>query len=193
MDDQHAGFEVEVKFRVADHAALAARLAALGAVAGEPIEQEDLYLAHPARDFARTDEALRLRRVGGRNFVTYKGPKLGGPTKTREEVEVPFEPGRRGLEGMARVFERLGFRAVATIRKVRTPFRLSHGDRAIEVALDDAAGLGRFAEVEALACGPDDLAAAQSAVLALAAELGLGDVERRSYLRMTLEARADRG
>ncbi|HEU5115398.1 MAG TPA: class IV adenylate cyclase, partial [Isosphaeraceae bacterium] len=90
MSAEHAGFEVEIKFRAADHRALAARLIALGAEASEAQEHEDLYLAHPSRDFARTDEALRLRRVGDQNRVTYKGPKLGGPTKTREEIEVPF-------------------------------------------------------------------------------------------------------
>lgn len=190
MDTEHAGYEVEVKFRAADHAALAAKLVAMGAEAGEPLEQEDVYLAHPGRDFAATDEALRLRRVGGANHVTYKGPKLGGPTKTREEIEIPFEPGPSALLRLGRLFERLGFRPVAVIRKVRTAYRVHHNGRTLEVALDRAAGLGDFAEVEALAEGPDDLPSAQADVLALAAALGLEDVERRSYLRMTLEAGA---
>ena len=88
MDAAPAGFEVEIKFRAADLEALGRRLLSLGA---EPIgtsEQEDLYLAHPSRDFASTDEALRLRRVGDMNRITYKGPKLGGPTKTREETPI---------------------------------------------------------------------------------------------------------
>src|SRR3954470_9352312 len=102
------GYEVEMKFRGADHAELARRLAGLGAEAGPAIDQEDVYLSHPARDFARTNEALRLRRAGSDNRITYKGPKRGGPTKTREEVEVPLAPGRETLEQMARVFENLG-------------------------------------------------------------------------------------
>ncbi|HWE37443.1 MAG TPA: class IV adenylate cyclase [Isosphaeraceae bacterium] len=182
------GFEVENKFRVADHGGLRRRLAEWGAEAGPAVEQEDVYLAHPARDFAATDEALRLRRLGDENRITYKGPKRGGPAKTREEVEVPFADGPGALADMARVFEALGFRPVATIRKSRTSYHLERDGRPIEVALDLADGLGAFAEVEALAADEADLADAQRAVTTLAEALGLTDLEPRSYLRMGLEA-----
>ncbi|HEY2158524.1 MAG TPA: class IV adenylate cyclase [Isosphaeraceae bacterium] len=180
------GYEVEIKFRDADHAAIERRLLALGAEPGEPVEQDDVYHAHPARDFAMTGEAFRLRRDGPRNRLTYKGPKHGGPTKTREEVEVGFDRGPASWAEMARMLEALGFRPVATVRKTRRPFHLVRGGRPMEVVLDRAEGLGDFAEVEALA---DDrgLAEAQEAVLALARELGLTEVEPRSYLRMLLE------
>ena len=180
-------YEVEIKFRVPDHDALRARLAALGGVAGVELQQEDRYLAHPSRDFAETGEAFRLRRVGDANRVTYKGPKRGGPTKTREEIEVPYADGPEALEQMAAVFARLGFRPVAAVRKVRVPFQIRHRGRDLEVVLDRAEGLGTFAEVEAIAADDADLAAAQGAVLDLAAALGLAEVEPRSYLRMTLD------
>lgn len=180
-------FEVEIKFRVADHAALAERLAALGAVAGPSISQEDTYLAHPDRDFARTNEALRLRRQDRDNRITYKGPKREGPTKTREEIEVAIAEGPEALGRMTRLFEILGFRPLATIRKTRTPYHFHHQGREMEIALDLAEGLGAFAEVEAIADGEADLAAAQEAVQALARDLSLAEVEPRSYLRMHLE------
>ena len=47
--------------------------------------QVDEYYAHPARDFAITDEALRLRTENNLTVITYKGPKLDRETKTREE------------------------------------------------------------------------------------------------------------
>ena len=56
-------YEVEVKFPVADMPALERKLVALAGRFRETVEQVDRYFAHPARDFARTDEALRLRRV----------------------------------------------------------------------------------------------------------------------------------
>lgn len=182
------GFEVEMKFRGVDHAALAARLASLGAEASPPVDQVDCYLAHPARDFAVTNEALRLRRDGGTNRITYKGPKLGGPTKTREEVEITFEDGEGPYDGMTRLFEALGFRPVATIRKTRTEYALQVDGRYVHVGLDRAEGLGDFAEVEALAESAADLPEAQAVVQRLAAGLGLEAVEPRSYLRMHLEA-----
>ena len=181
------GYEVEVKFRVGDPHALAGRLRESGATGGELREHSDLYLAHPARDFARTDEALRLRRVGTQNRITYKGPKQPGPTKTREEIEIPFADGAETLDAMATLLQRLGFLPVAVVAKTRREYTLSRDGRELVVAIDDAGALGTFAEVEALAAGEADLPSAQASVTALAAELGLRDVEPRSYLRMTLE------
>lgn len=179
------GYEVEVKYRDVDHDALRRALAAIRAVKGATVDEEDSYLNHPARDFATTNEAFRIRRVGDDARVTYKGPKEAGPTKTREEIEVPFAPGRS--EDLARVFDRLGFRRVAVVRKRRTSFTLAFDGRPLEITLDRVEGLGDFAEVEALAEGRDDLPAAQRAVLKLSEALGLTAVEPRSYLRMLLE------
>jgi adenylate cyclase class 2 len=189
------GYEVEVKYRTGAHDDLAARLAALGAADGGTIAQEDAYLSHPARDFAQTNEALRLRRVGEENRVTYKGPRRAGPTKTREEIELPLGDGAETFARWLKLFENLGFRPVAVIRKVRRTFGLSFRDRPIEVVLDEAEEIGTFAEVEAIADAEDDLPAAQAAVLGLAAALGLSEtqVEPRSYLRMALELRAAAG
>src|SRR4029079_17138635 len=84
-------FEVEQKHRVDDTGALTDRLAALGVAIGPPAVQVDQYFAHPCRDFASTDEALRIRTTGGASFVTYKGPKVDKTTKTRREIELPLD------------------------------------------------------------------------------------------------------
>ena len=181
-------FEVEVKYRTtAGHSEVASRLLAVGAVAAAPISQADHYLSHPARDFATTNEALRIRQIGSENHITYKGPRRGGPTKTREEIEIPFAAGAASFDQLRTVFDRLGFRTVATIRKNRRPFHLQFQGRPLEVALDEVEDLGTFAEVEAFAEGDEDLPDAQQAVLDLARELELTTVEPRSYLRMFLE------
>jgi adenylate cyclase, class 2 len=182
------GYEVEVKFRAVDHADLERRLKARGLVPEATVEHRDTYLAHPSRDFTQTGEAFRIRGEGDSNRITYKGPKLGGPTKTREEIEVEFAEGAGALEKLTRAFELLGFRAVAVVRKTRTEYHLEHDGRPMVVTLDLAEGLGAFAEVETLVEGQPDLPEGQKAVLALAKELGLTEVEPRSYLRMLLEA-----
>jgi adenylate cyclase class 2 len=183
-------FEVESKFRTNGHDELIRRLVEMGAEAKPEVTQDDVYLAHPARDFAQTNEALRIRRIGPENRVTYKGPRRSGPTKTREEIEVAFEEGDRAFEKLLKLFENLGFQKVAVVRKTRRPFRLMFRGLEMEVVLDTAWGLGEFAEVEAFAATEADLPAAQSAVLELAHELGLTEVEPRSYLRMLLDAQA---
>jgi len=158
----------------------------------EPVEQEDSYLSHPSRDFARTGEALRIRSVGEWNAVTYKGPRQPGPTKTREEIEVPFAEGSDARGSMRKFFENLGFRLVSTIRKVRTPCHVEIGGRPIEVVLDEVRGEGLFVEVEFVATD-DDVASAQTAGIRLAETLGLTDLEPRSYLRMALDREAASG
>jgi adenylate cyclase, class 2 len=180
-------FEVEVKYRAVDHGQLVRRLVELGAVSTGAVDQEDIYLSHPSRDFAQTHEAFRIRRIGEANRITYKGPRRLGPTKTREEIEIPVAAGADQFGRLLRLFENLGFRPVAAIRKQRQPFLLTFEEHELEVALDVAEGLGTFAEIEAFAPVEADLPRAQAAVLALAGSLGLSEVEPRSYLRMFLE------
>jgi adenylate cyclase class 2 len=186
------GYEVEVKYRLADRGLLVERLVERGAVPSSTMPQEDVYLAHPSRDFAQTHEALRIRRIGSENRITYKGPRLSGPTKTREEIEITFATGDVALEQLRRLFENLGFRPIGTVRKSRTLFELTEGGQRLEIAVDLAEGLGDFAEIETQAQSAADLPAAQAAVLAVAAQLGLTEVEPRTYLRMILETQGRR-
>ena len=184
-------YEIEVKFRAINHAALADRLRELGAAPEPADHQSDIYFQHPSRDFAATNEAFRLRHSAGQTRVTYKGPKLAGPTKTREEIEFPIaHHGPEGLEQARTLLARLGFQEVATVRKLRRLFRLSVDGRDAEIALDDAGPLGFFAEVELIAEHEHDIEDVRAAVLGLAAQLGLEPdaIEPRSYLSMTLAA-----
>lgn len=179
--------EVELKFPLDDADSLRERLVVIGAVAKGVVVQSDAYFNHPARDFAVTDEALRIRTVGDESFVTFKGPKLGGSAKTRFELELPLAA--QTADGWGELLTRLGFRAVATVRKRRELFELTREGRAFELSIDEVEGIGAFAEVETLA---DESAReeAERAVLALAAELGLTDAEPRSYLEMLLTKRS---
>jgi adenylate cyclase, class 2 len=181
--------EVEQKHRVEDLAALEAQLEALGVKLGPPLEQADLYFAHPSRDFATTDEALRIRTAGGTSFVTYKGPKLDSATKTRRELELPLGTSDADGARFAELLRALGFRPVATVRKRRRTFHIEHDGQMVEGALDDVDAVGTFAELELQVAG-DDFAHAKRTILSLAKELELGPAERRSYLEMLLEKEA---
>src|ERR1700732_1626722 len=107
--------EVEMKFPVADLSSLERRLADSGAVEEQTLDEADCYFNAPDRDFARTDEALRLRRIGSANFVTYKGPKIDAQTKTRVEVEVPLAEGDRWASDFMQLLTYLGYRKVAVV------------------------------------------------------------------------------
>jgi len=179
-------FEVEQKFPLTDEAALLSKLASLGSVPGEAKAQVDCYYSHPARDFAATDEALRIRRVGELNFITYKGPKLDPKTKTRREIELPLPPGAQVAIEYGRLLAALGFRPVAEVHKQRRLVVLEWQSRQVEVAIDDVQRVGRFVELE-LSADEADLDAARAALAALALTLGLTGGERRSYLELLLE------
>ena len=81
-------YEVELKFRIDDPQRIAGLLDGLEATPGEIEQHRDTYFNHPARDFAETDEAFRIRSIGDDNRLTYKGPLVDKQTKTRQEVEV---------------------------------------------------------------------------------------------------------
>jgi adenylate cyclase, class 2 len=177
--------EVEQKFPVADVESLERQLAALGAGKAATDEQVDCYYAHPTRDFARSDEALRLRRAGPRNYVTYKGPKLDASTKTRQEIELELPRGEEAADGAARLLEVLGFRLVADVEKRRVHYTLDWQGQQIVVSLDRVETLGDFVELEIMA-SEKNVKEAQSAIASLASRLGLSNSERRSYLELRL-------
>jgi adenylate cyclase class 2 len=179
--------EIEQKYPAPERAAVEARLAALGVSLAPAIVEIDQYFAHPARDFAQTDEALRIRRAGERCILAYKGPKLGAVGKARREIEVPVDP--TDEKALTELLAALGFQAVAQVQKDRQSGHFSWQGRSMTVALDSVTGLGSFVELETFA-DEAEVDAAQQSLSALAAELGLSGSERRSYLELLLAGRS---
>jgi adenylate cyclase class 2 len=180
--------EVEQKFAVPSFSAIEAQLRERGVHLSSPIAQADRYFSHPSRDFAQTDEALRIRQVGDDNRITYKGPKLDKLTKTRREIELPLAPGAARGDEYAELLQALSFTPVAVVRKTRRIGELHYQGFCVEIALDDVESVGTFVELE-ISADESSLDAARTALLALANDLGLRDVERRSYLEMLLHGR----
>ena len=186
-------YEVELKFAVSERAALERRLVELGGQLAEPQEQVDRYFAHPCRDFAQTDEALRLRRVGDSVAITWKGPRIDAATKTRREIELNLVPlsatlhAAPTLSSWTELLEALGFRRVLEVAKRRQPVRLVWQGAEVNVALDTVAELGEFLELEIMA-EQGEVPAARACLESLAQELGLGATERRSYLELILQS-----
>lgn len=160
-------FEVEVKARCLG---LEPKILSLGAeFLGEECH-EDMYFNSPWRDFSKTDEALRVRKVNEKYFLAYKGPKFDSETKAREELEFEVDP------KIMFILERLGFRKVASVTKRRRLFSF----RGLRVCLDYVDGLGEFIEVES-----DDLSAKQR-IFDFLESLGIKkeDTIRKSYLEL---------
>ncbi len=134
--------EIEQKYAGADFAAIEARLRKWGAEKGDEQDEADHYFNAPDRDFARTDEAFRLRRVGPANCLTYKGPKQAAAVKKRVELEVPLEEGDEAAQKMIQLLVCLGYRPVTVVRKHRRALSLTAGG----TGPDHLPGPGRGAE-----------------------------------------------
>ena len=69
--------EVEAKYRLSDRTLVEASLRAWGAVEVANHAEADHYMNAPDRDFARTDEALRLRQIGTTQLSDLQRPTTG--------------------------------------------------------------------------------------------------------------------
>jgi adenylate cyclase class 2 len=176
-------YEVEVKV-AADLDAVADRLDELDAERTGDVVQVDTYYDAPHREFAETDEALRVRREtrDGETTarMTYKGPLVEAESKTREEFETGVDSG----ETADAIFEQLGFSPVATVTKDRRFYRYD----GYTVTLDAVENVGEFVEVE-VETDEDGVEAAREGAFAVLRELGLDPEEqtRTSYLGMLLK------
>jgi adenylate cyclase, class 2 len=144
--------EQEVKLRF-DHAA-GARAAVLAAGA-TPIRerrlQDDRLYDTADGALVRERSTLRVRTDGPQSILTFKGPVLPGPVKTREELETMVADG--GLLHL--ILTRLGFQAWFRYQKYREEF--TRGD--VIVAIDETP-VGTFVEIEGTEAGIMAMAAA---------------------------------
>jgi adenylate cyclase class 2 len=184
--------EVEVKYRNADRAAAIATLLDWGAALTQDRTDVDLYFQAPDRDLKATDEVFRLRRIGAKNYLTYKGPKRDTETKTRAEIEVALADGAETAADAEQMFTALGYKPVTTVRKKRRVYHLERDGFEMEVCFDTVDHVGEFVELEILA-EPSVYEAAKKTLLAVATELGLTEKETRSYLGLVLAAQSATG
>lgn len=169
--------ETEIKLRFESGDAARRAIEALGAAPYTPRRlQDDALLDDDAGTLYGRRSALRVRRDGDSGFVTFKGPVIPGPMKSREEVETSIGDGDR----MLRVFRELGFTPRFRYQKFREELRLG----GLIVAIDETP-IGVFVELE----GPE------AEISAAAGRLGFtpDDYIRASYRTLFLEYREAHG
>jgi adenylate cyclase class 2 len=192
-------YEVEIKVS-ADTDAVRERLRAAGAERVDARRQRDAYYNAPHRDFAATDEALRVRHetplpdgieaeteavstadpTAETTKLTYKGPRLDERSKTRVEHETAVDDG----EAMAGVLSGLGFEPAAVVEKRREFWSFA----GFTVTLDAVDGVGEFVEIEREVDDESAIEATRDEALEALERLGLdGDSQvRTSYLGLML-------
>lgn len=173
--------EVEVKAKINDFDEMRKKLSKLGAIKTKTEFQKDVYFNSPVVDFAKTDEALRIRKTESdgliRTMITYKGPKINKESKTRTEIEMFIE----NDEKAAKIFENIGFKEVRAVCKNREYFEYEN----FEISLDDVEGLSPYMEIEIGLPDGQDYTEAQNKIFDLFTKLGIKDgFETTSYLEL---------
>lgn len=134
--------EVEVKFVVADLAAMQQRLRNAGATLAKPrVFERNLRLDTPDEALRYSGRLLRLRQDTAVR-LTFKGETEADATseaKVREELEVTVSD----LDTAVAICQRLGFQPVQVYEKYRTTYQLG----SVEVVLDELP-IGNFMELE---------------------------------------------
>jgi adenylate cyclase class 2 len=146
------------------------------------VHEHDVYYNAPDRDFAKTDEALRIRYTDDHAVVTYKGAKLHEyGLKAREEINIVVDSGR----DFEQILDRLGFVKTAEVNKWRENYRLAKA----AISLDAVDELGTFVEIELIAEKEPQSAAGQ--IRKIAEDLGVsGEPILASYLELLLAKRS---
>ncbi len=172
--------EVEIKVKANNPESIRKRIAELNGSFIALEKQFDIYFNHPCRDFGKTDEALRLRKVNGKVELTYKGEKIDAVTKSREELTAKAGD----FESVRKILMRLDFSQVREVVKEREVYSLGE----YLVMIDSVEGLGKYVEVEKKSSSytPGEL-------IEFIESLGLNPegVERKSYLELLLEGDDD--
>lgn len=179
--------EIEMKFKVASHAAIRRRLEREGQYLGGML-QTDCYYDTPGRDLLQRDSGLRIRtaaRLRGhelhrdaRPLLTYKGPvDPRRRAKVRREVQTRVED----AAAMGEVLAAMGFSPALTIQKKRITYRVGR----CLVELDELPLIGRFVEIE----GPGE-----AAIDAVRKKLQIEDDSTKSgYTKLVADACAASG
>ena len=171
--------EVEVKAHVKKISKIEQVIQQENAQYLKTVHQRDIYFKHPARNFAKTDEALRIRHEEhAQARVTYKGPKLDRKSKSREEFELKINK----PEILEQIFVKLDYIPVTGVEKIRKLYKL--GD--MMISLDKVKDVGDFIEVELEAVSKDDYKDKRNLILSKLEKWGIqkSQRERLSYLEL---------
>ncbi len=178
-------FEVELKARISSISELYNYLVKQLGFRAIKYSAEDHYFNHPCRDFAESDEELRVRieKKGSESDVvlTYKGSMILDDRSAREEIEV--RTGRK----IIKILSNLGFTIDAFKRK--SGWFLWRDD--IEVVLCSVQGvyrnkafsLGNYVEVEIKVKSREEIKEARKRIYDFLNKLpGIIEIDREYYL-----------
>lgn len=138
--------EIEAKMKVERLDAVRDRLKEVGAAFDGDALETNVFFDTEDRGLLAGDRGLRLRTAEAKpsgaktNTITYKGPRLHGPLKSRDERELDVaDP-----DDAANLLEALGYLRVLSFQKRRQSWAFG----GCKVELDELPHLGVYVEIE---------------------------------------------
>jgi len=133
--------EIEVKIRINDSLKIQKKLLSLGAEIYKPrYFEENILYDFPEKTLTKRNQALRLRTIGGKNLLTYKGElQKSRKFKIRKEYETEVKDKKQ----LQKIISSLGLKQIFTYQKYRTEFRVKN----LKIYLDETKA-GEFLELE---------------------------------------------
>ena len=145
--------ETEIKFRITDLPALAAKLSQLGfAEITSRTHEMNVLFDLPGRPLRARGDILRIRKYGDSWVLTHKAKSASsnGPHKVRVETETKVDDGTK-LEAILRALQ---FEAVFRYEKFRAEWKGEQG----HVVIDETP-IGNFGEIEGTSEWIDEVSA----------------------------------
>jgi len=171
--------EIEVKIPLRSSAGIHNRLASIGFTVAAPrcFEANTVYDTLD-QSLRQKNMLLRLRQSGSQRILTWKGPEISGPHKSRPELETAIA----SLETLHKILDQLGYHPVFRYEKYRTEFEAANQQDA-KITFDETP-IGEFLELEGAADWIDETArklnfSPHDYVLASYGKLYLDDCARR--------------
>lgn len=133
--------EIEVKIKISDLDTIREKISSLGAKLEKErhLEENTLY-DFRSKDLEKKQQALRLRTINKKSFLTFKGP----PQKSRKfKIREEHETEVRNEKQLKKILKSLGLQPVFNYKKYRTVYRKKN----LKVCLDET-HIGNFLEIE---------------------------------------------
>ncbi len=133
--------EIEVKIRIIDIKNLGEKILQVGArLEKERFYEENTLYDFPSKILYKKRQALRLRKMNKKSFLTFKGP----PQKSRKfKIREEYETEVKNEKQLRKILKSLGFIPVFNYEKHRTVYR----KKSLKISLDETS-IGNFIELE---------------------------------------------
>ncbi len=133
--------EIEVKIKVDDLNAVKEKILRIGAkIEKDRFWEENTLFDFPSQDLYKKKQALRLRKINKKSYLTFKG----SPQKSRKfKVRAEFETEVKKEKQLRKILKALGLVPSFHYQKYRTTYRKKH----LRICLDETS-IGHFIELE---------------------------------------------